>query len=131
MNLTLNGSQTEVLLVHMHVMRKSIKKVLKANYGVLEGKRLLKVYDSVKEALKEPYELLEADTTHNFTFNEEQIEMIHSFLKAFLEKFEEELKGKVTMKADQEQAKEHMQMPLLLEVQTKVNDLYKEGERIA
>lgn len=131
MNLILTGSQTEVLLVHMHVMRKNIKKVLKANYGAKEGKRLLKVYDSIKEALKEPYELMEADTTYPFSFDEEQMEMLQSFLKAFMEKFEEELKNKVTLKAEKEQAKEHMQFPLLLEVQNKVNELYKEGERIA
>ncbi|WP_445486489.1 hypothetical protein [Niallia sp. 03133] len=124
MELILTGAQTEVLLVHLHVMRKSIKKVLKRNYGLSEGKRLLKLYDRIKDGLKAEIESLTADGTFPFHINKEELAMLHSFLFMFFQKVEEEIKGKVGIKHEQEQVRENMQLVLLEEVQVKVTGLY-------
>lgn len=121
--LTLNGAQTEVLLVHLSVMRKNIKSVLKRNYGAFQGKRHLKVYDSIKERLQSKIELLTKEKHYPFLFDEEEIILLHSFLQVFFSKVTEEVNSKVKGSVDQEKVKENMQLALLEEVQAKVNEL--------
>ena len=123
MNLILTGAETEVLTVHLHVMRKNIKTVLKRNYGHGEGKRLLKVYDKVKDELKDKLEFLEAEKGFPFVFNREELELLHSFLIVFFNKLNEEMKSKIRNNTDREKVKENMQLAHLEEVQRKVNEL--------
>jgi len=123
MNLILTGAETEVLTVHLHVMRKNIKTVLKRNYGHGEGKRLLKVYDKVKDELKDKLEFLEAEQGFPFVFNREELELLHSFLIVFFNKLNEEMKSKIRNNTDREKVKENMQLAHLEEVQRKVNEL--------
>jgi len=133
MELVLTGAQTEVLLVHLHIMRKSIKNVLKRNYGAFEGKRLLKVYDSTKDLLNDKIRLLTANEECSYDLEEEQLEIVHSFLLMFFQKVEGEIKDKVTKSKEQEKVREHMQLTLLEEVQAKINILYaatKEGASV-
>ncbi|MEK4973578.1 hypothetical protein NSQ89_14565 [Niallia sp. FSL R7-0648] len=126
MNLILTGTETEVLTVHLHVMRKNIKTVLKRNYGHWEGKRLLKVYDKIKDELKDKLEFLEAEKEYHFVFNREELELLHSFLIVFFNKLNEEMKSKIKNNVDREKAKENMQLAQLEEVQKKVNELVGE-----
>jgi hypothetical protein len=121
--LTLNGAQTEVLLVHLSVMRKNIRSVLKRNYGVFQGKRHLKVYDRIKERLEAKIELLTKDKHYPFLFSEEEVILLHSFLQVFFSKIKEEMDSKIKGSVDQEKVKENMQLALLEEVQEKVNGL--------
>lgn len=131
MNLILTGAETEVLTVHMHVMRKNIKTVLKRNYGHGEGKRLLKVYDKVKDELKDKLEFLEAEMGFPFVFNREEIDLIYSFLQIFFQKIEIEMKNKIMNQQEREKAKDNMKMDYLEQVREKVNLIYiriKAGE---
>lgn len=123
MKLVLTGQHTEVLIVHMHVMRKNIKNVLKRNYGGSEGKRLLKVYDSIKESLKARYGLLTEYESFPFLFTEEQMNLLHSFLAVFFSKVESEIASKAHKPSEQEAIRQNMQLPLLEEVREKVNSL--------
>ena len=131
MNLILTGAETEVLTVHLHVMRKNIKTVLKRNYGHGEGKRLLKVYDKVKDELKDKLEFLEAEKGFPFVFNREEIDLIYSFLLIFFQKIEIEMKNKISNQQEREKAKVNMKMDYLEQVREKVNLIYvriKAGE---
>jgi hypothetical protein len=131
MNLILTGAETEVLTVHLHVMRKNIKTVLKRNYGHGEGKRLLKVYDKVKDELKDKLEFLEAEMGFPFVFSREEIDLIYSFLQIFFQKIEVEMKNKISNQQEREKAKDNMKMDYLEQVREKVNLIYiriKAGE---
>jgi len=121
--LTLTGAQTEVLLVHLSVMRKNIKNVLKRNYGAFEGKRHLKVYDNIKDLLQSKLELLTKEKHYPFVFDKEEIKLLHSFLIVFFNTVTEEVNSKVKGSVDQEKVRENMQLALLEEVQVKVNEL--------
>lgn len=122
--LTLNGAQTEVLLVHLSVMRKNIKNVLKRNYGAFKGKKHLKVYDGIKEILQSKIELLKSEKHYYpFLFDEEEMILLHSFLQVFFSKVNEEMDSKIKGSVDQEKVRENMQLALLEEVQEKVNGL--------
>lgn len=39
MHITLERSEMAILVLHMNIMRKAIKKGFKTNYGALEGRR--------------------------------------------------------------------------------------------
>ncbi|WP_445505735.1 hypothetical protein [Niallia sp. 03091] len=135
MELALTEAHAEVLLVHLHIMRNSIKKVLKRNYGVLKSHRLLKLYDKMKDDLKDIIEGMKAEETFPFYLEKEELNMLHSFLLMYLKKVEEEIKTKVIYQIDQVKVKENMNFALLKEVQLKVNNLYenllsKEGGEI-
>lgn len=121
--LTLNGAQTEVLIVHLSVMRKNIKSVLKSNYGSFEGKRLLKVYDGIKNLLQAKLELLTKEKHYPFLLNKEEVVLLHSFLQVFFNEVTKEVNSKIKGSIDQEKVRENMQLALLEEVQKKVNDL--------
>jgi len=47
--LELNQFELSTLLLHMNVMRNNVKKGFKSNYGSAEGKRMIKVFDEIKE----------------------------------------------------------------------------------
>jgi|GEM_PF-2480039 len=131
MNLILTGAETEVLTVHLHVMRKNIKTVLKRNYGHGEGKRLLKVYDKVKDELKDKLEFSEAEKRFPFVFNREEIDLIYSFLQIFFQKIEIEMKNKISNQQEREKVKDNMKLDYLEQVREKVNLIYiriKAGE---
>lgn len=131
MNLILTGAETEVLTVHLHVMRKNIKTVLKRNYDHGEGKRLLKVYDKVKDDLKDKLEFLEAEKGFPFVFNREEIDLIYSFLQIFFQKIELEMKNKISIQSEREKAKNNLKLDYLVQVREKINLIYiqlKAGE---
>ena len=124
MKLRLTGPETEVLTVHLHVMRKSIKSVLKRNYGYLEGKRLMKVYDEVKTTLKDQLEYLDENTEYPFLLNEEEIDLLYSFLQAFCQKVEAEMTNKIENDRERNKAKDNLKFDVLNGVKEKVTNLY-------
>jgi hypothetical protein len=82
MRLTLERSELAILVLHMNIMRKPIKKGFKSNYGHFEGRKMIKEYDSLKEQLED--ELNEEIELVNFEFNEQKTNMLHSFLKWYV-----------------------------------------------
>ncbi|GGJ63349.1 hypothetical protein GGR02_001390 [Anoxybacillus voinovskiensis] len=81
MNLT--NKEFAMLLLHMNIMRKEIKKALKRNYGLFEGKRKVACYDSITAALSEQLEQKGECDSYNIEFNDEQATMLHSFLSFY------------------------------------------------
>lgn len=82
MELTLERSELAVLVLHTNIMRNPIKKGLKKNYGHLEGRKKLKIYDSLKERFQE--ELTEEIDAVVFDLDEDELTMLHSFLNWYL-----------------------------------------------
>lgn len=82
MKLTLERSELTILVFHMNIMRKPIKKGFKSNYGHFEGRKMIKEYDALKEQLED--ELNEEIELVNFEFNEQETNMLHSFLKWYV-----------------------------------------------
>jgi hypothetical protein len=82
MKLLLERSDMAILVLHMNIMCKPIKKGFKSNYGHFEGRKMIKEYDALKERLED--ELNEEIELVNFEFNEQETNMLHSFLKWYV-----------------------------------------------
>lgn len=82
MKLTLERSELAILVLHLNIMRKPVKKCFKSNYGHFEGRKMIKEYDALKEQLED--ELNEEIELVNFEFNEQETNMLHSFLKWYV-----------------------------------------------
>lgn len=87
MKIYLKQSELAVLVLQINIMRKSIKKALKRNYGLIEFKKHLSNYDSLKEVLENELELLNDVKWDNddafinlVEITDEQAEIFHSFL---------------------------------------------------
>jgi DNA-binding protein Fis len=86
-----------VLLLHMATMRDSIKKGFKRNYGLLEGRKKIKIYDDVKNVIEQAF----VQEQENVSFNKEQYEMISSFLEWYLQELKKQVeKEKMKMNND-------------------------------
>lgn len=78
----LSDQEFAVLLLHMNLMRKEIKKVLKRNYGFFEGKKKVACYDSIIQVFSDQLERTEC-TVYNIELTNEQATMLHSFLSFY------------------------------------------------
>jgi hypothetical protein len=81
--LQLTDKEFGVLLLHMNIMRKEVKKALKRNYGFLEGKKKVACYDSITKALSEQLERNGECSSYNIEFTADQATMLHSFLSFY------------------------------------------------
>ncbi|WP_378211098.1 hypothetical protein [Anoxybacteroides rupiense] len=79
----LSDKEFGMLLLHMNLMRKEIKKVLKRNYGFFEGKKKVACYDSITKALSDQLEQKGECSSYNIEFTDEQATMLHSFLSFY------------------------------------------------
>lgn len=124
MIVTVNKLQIAVVVLHMSIMRKNVKKVLKSNYGSKEGKGLLNIFDGAKEQLEVAFESLEKDTDLiQLNFNENELNIICSFLSWYIREYEltYEVAGKELHQEDKEQ------LDLLKDFNSKLESL-KEDE---
>ncbi|WP_053003358.1 hypothetical protein [Geobacillus sp. ZGt-1] len=81
MKIQLTNTEVGMLLIHMGIMRKEIKKALKRNYSFFEAKRQLACYDSIIDLLARV-----ADDTKKLCyieFSDEQKEMLASFIYSY------------------------------------------------
>ena len=114
-----NRLEIACLILHMHTMRDSIKKVLKSNYGKIEGKKHRKTYDEVKQILKYEFELLEEDDNETkvmFLFEAAEFEMLNSFVDIYIEKLSTFMK-----EAKLNSAEDKEQMELLEQIKEKID----------
>lgn len=120
MELALIKREIACLLLHMNAMRTNIKNVLKNNYGKKDGKEHLKIYDQVKELLKNEFKIIqdeEEEIEVVLPFDGKQVEMLLSFVCIYIEKldaFLEETKTKNNKENEE-------QMELLLQVKKKID----------
>jgi hypothetical protein len=79
----LTDKEFGILLLHMGIMRKEIKKALKRNYGFFEGKKKVACYDSITQALSEQLEQKGECSSYSIEFTDDQTTMLHSFLSSY------------------------------------------------
>lgn len=84
MILILDKLELSTLILHMNVMRNNIKKGLKSNYGRTEGKRLIKVFDEIKERFSREFAGLDKEP-YEFNFVQDEIGMLHSFVSWYVQ----------------------------------------------
>jgi hypothetical protein len=122
LKIILERSELAILVLHMNIMRKAIKKGFKSNYGLLEGRKKVKLYDTIKERfeseLKEHTEEEEVDQQNDaiqFVLIDDEINMISSFLTWYLEELKKSAKvqGVLTNKDEQ--------ISILMDINEKLN----------
>jgi hypothetical protein len=118
MNLTIERSELAILVLHMNIMRKPIKKGFKANYGHFESRRHVKMYDGLKGRLEQ--ELNEEIDPISLDVDEQELNMLHSFINWYIQEIE---KSATTQKAD---ITKDEQIEILVSIQNKVNMLIDE-----
>jgi hypothetical protein len=79
--LSLGRDHISTLLLHLGIMRNSVKKSLHRNLGRKEGKEKLKVYDEVVDIIEKAH----VEEKEVISLNDTQNEMLSSFLYWYLE----------------------------------------------
>lgn len=87
LELKLERHQLAILVLHMNIMRKSIKKGFRATYGLMEGRKKLKLFDQVKEKLVEDIDNEGVDI-FIFELLAEEVDMLSSFLNWYVQELE-------------------------------------------
>lgn len=101
MDLSLERSELAILVLHLNIMRKAIKKGFKANYGHFEGRNKLKLYDSLKERFES--QLNEETDPIYFDLNAQEVDMLHSFMYWYVSKIKSSAKEQGANAAQDEQ----------------------------
>jgi hypothetical protein len=121
LKINLERSELTILVLHMNVMRKAIKKGFKSNYGLLEGRKKVKLYDIIKERfeseLKEhtEEEVDQQNDAIQFVLIDDEINMISSFLTWYLEELKKSAKVQGVMTNKDEQ------ISILMDINEKLN----------
>jgi hypothetical protein len=118
MEITLERSELAILVLHMNIMRKPIKKGFKANYGHFESRKQLKIYDGLKERFET--ELNEEIDPILFVLTEPELNMLHSFINWYVQEIQ---KSAGVQQAD---ITKDEQIEILVSIQNKVNMLIDE-----
>jgi hypothetical protein len=117
LNIELERSELAILVLHMNVMRKPIKKGFKSNYGHFEGRKMIKKYDEVKERFEN--ELKEESHLESevlpFVLIDDEINMLSSFLTWYVEEIQKSAKQQGAKTNEDEQ------VMILVEVNQKLN----------
>lgn len=82
LELTLEREELGLLVLHMSVMRKAIKKGFKATYGLLDGRKKLKLFDEIKDKLSSDFD--EDMDIFIFYLAADEIDMLASFLNWYV-----------------------------------------------
>ena len=115
----LERSELAVLVLHLNAMRNNIKKGFKRNYGLLEGKKKIKLYDEMKESFSLTFE---QENENGTELDQEQLDMLQSFLEWYIEE--------LSLEAEDEgmNYKENESIQALERVKEQVNLKIFEGE---
>jgi hypothetical protein len=119
MGLCLERSELAVLVLHMNIMRKPIKKGFKSNYGHFEGRNKLKEYDEIKELFMN--ELKENTEPVTFDLNNQKLNMLQSFLNWYV------LEIKISAESQGADVEKDEQIVILDDINNKVNALVQEA----
>lgn len=118
--LLLNHSQTATLLLHMNIMRKPIKKGFKSNYGLLEGRKQLKLYDEIKDRIQNDLECFELEI-YTLPLTKDQLNMLQSFVNWYV--LEIKVSAETQGKKIGKEIEKDEQIIVLEEINEKINAL--------
>lgn len=79
-SISLSRVEVAVLIFHMNIMRKNVKKVFKKNYGKEDGKELLSYYDSSLDKLGELLESVKEGEEGSLDMDEKEMNVLSSFV---------------------------------------------------
>jgi hypothetical protein len=83
MGMPLERSELAILVLHLNIMRNSIKKGFKVKFGILESKRKMKMYDSIKSKLETVFNEEEKDF-YETKFSIDQLETLKEFINWYV-----------------------------------------------
>jgi hypothetical protein len=96
LKIELERSELAILVLHLNIMRKPIKKGFKSNYGHFEGRKMIKFYDELKERFEN--EISEDQNLQSeiisFDLVTEEINMLSSFLNWYVQEYKKMLADK-------------------------------------
>lgn len=115
MNLILERSELAILVLHLNIMRKPVKKGFKSNYGPFEGRKKLKVYDEIKERFQD--NLSEEIDPVLIDLDEQELIMMKSFINWYV------LEIKLSAEAKGTNIEHEEQIMILESINKKVNKL--------
>jgi hypothetical protein len=102
----------------MNIMRKPIKKGFKSNYGHFEGRKKIKEYDELKERFQD--ELNEETDPTCFVLEEQEVNMLHSFISWYV------LEIKLSAAEKKAMIEKDEQIVILEAISQKVNAIVQE-----
>ncbi|MCX8047400.1 hypothetical protein CI793_11150 [Anoxybacillus ayderensis] len=76
----LTNDELAMLILHMSIMRKEIKKALKRNHGFFEAKKKMNVYDSILDKITS---FNEKKLVHDISLDDDELGMLHAFLSSY------------------------------------------------
>jgi hypothetical protein len=117
MILRIEQQETGTLLLHMAIMRKSVRKGFKKNYGS-DSIEVLRSYDEVKETLIRVLEGDSAAAWYDLHFNIKEVEMLHSFLNFYTEELQKTFDNAPKISEEDTQ-----QIQALNNIKIKVNEM--------
>ncbi|MEE6208998.1 hypothetical protein U3A55_02350 [Salarchaeum sp. III] len=85
----LENNELLMITLHLEIMKKEVRNAFKRNYKRKESKELMKVYNCVRDDLKEVLEEEPNKVTFAFTFSKDQINMLHNFLHMYIPMLEQ------------------------------------------
>lgn len=80
MRIALVQEELKIIMLHMAIMRKSVKKGFKKRYSAFESKLYIKTYDETLRLLSDKFEVADSD----IELNEQQYELLVSFLAFYV-----------------------------------------------
>lgn len=102
MIVNINEKESAALTLHMAIMRKAFRNLIKAKYKT-NKKDFLNSYDYVHNEAKKALELMQQDiTSYDLNLNVTDLEILAEFLKSYTNKLEKEFKDHI-QETDKEQ----------------------------
>lgn len=80
----LTSEELKLLVLHLHLMRKAVKKGFKKTYGLFGYKEKMKLYDGIIEYTNE----LNLEEDQELVLNDDLHEMLVSFMEWYVEELE-------------------------------------------
>lgn len=123
MQIPVEQSELAILVLHMNIMRKNTKKGFKAKYGLLNGSKMIKTYDSIKNKL---LSVFEEEKEHNLVvLIPEEFEMLHEFINWYVKELH---KSATEQKTDIETDEQYL---IIKGIATKINNLATNKELVS
>ena len=100
----------------MNVMRNNIKKGFKSNYGRIEGKKMIRVFDDIRDRFNSEF-VGEERELYEFNIKTDEIDMLHSFIAWYVQEI------KLSAEVQRAVKEKDKQVVALDKLNTKINEM--------
>ncbi|MEF7566342.1 hypothetical protein V4V35_25465 [Bacillus infantis] len=122
-SISLSRVEVAVLIFHMNIMRKNVKKVFKKNYGKEDGKELLSYYDKSLDKLADLLESVKEGEEGSLDMDEKEMNVLSSFVSWYALELELTLD-----QADSKKNEDEAQLQALKDILEKLEQEKEEHE---